>query len=103
MRTLPQQVVSLIHYVELSNSGWWEETTDRCVVGILWLIKDPAPVSKIRKEIFNELGGLDLKSGEITESIARLVASEQVLDLHDGRYKLSLACTNSLSEQVKKQ
>ena len=99
MHTLPQPLISLIHYVELSKVGWWEETTDRCVLGILWLIKEPAPISRIRKKILDELG-LDLKSGELNASLTRLIKSDQMLLLPDGRYKLSVACENSLSRQV---
>ncbi len=99
MHTLPQSLVSLIHYVELSNSGWWEETTDRCVLGILWFIKEPAPVNKIRKEVLETLG-IDLKAGEINSSLGRLITSDQVLNMSDGRYKLTVACQNSLSSQV---
>lgn len=99
MRELPPQVISLIHYVELSQSGWWEETIDRCVMGILWLIKSPAPVGKIRKEIEANLG-LDLKTGEINDSLSRLIQKDKVNDLGDGRYRLTLSSDNDLSRQV---
>ncbi|MBN8656223.1 MAG: hypothetical protein J0M11_10830 [Anaerolineae bacterium] len=99
MHTLPQPLIALIHYVELNNSGWWEETTDRCVLGILWYIKEPVPTNKIRKEVFDELG-LDLKLVELNASLSRLISSDQVIDLKDGRYKLSLTCENLLSQQV---
>jgi hypothetical protein len=99
MRELPPQVISLIHYVELSQSGWWEETIDRCVMGILWLIKLPSPVGKIRKEIESNLG-LELKATEINDSLSRLVQKDKVNNLGDGRYKLTLSSENDLSRQV---
>lgn len=99
MRRLPHQVISLIHYVELSDAGWWETTVDRCVLATLWLLRGPAPVSQIRKEIAKELD-LDLKAGEISQSLARLENSEEVIRLNDGRFKLSLAAEQQFNNRV---
>lgn len=99
MKSLPQALVSLIHYVELSNSGWSEQTIDKCVLGILWYIKIPAPVQKIKKEIFDELG-LDLKPSQLFESLTRLIEKGEVVRLTDGRLKLSPAYESFLSKEV---
>ena len=51
MRTLPDHVVCLLHYIELTRAGWQEDALDRFVVVQLWLEKSPAPLQRIKKGI----------------------------------------------------
>ncbi len=99
MRKLPPQVISLIHYVELTKAGWWETTIERCVLGILWLLKRPAPISQLKKRIAKELN-LHLKTGEIKQALERLERNQEIFQLNDGRWKLSLTTEQQLNHQV---
>ena len=40
-RTLPPEVVSLVHHVELNKVGWWDRGIQRLVQGVVWLAGEP--------------------------------------------------------------
>ncbi len=98
-RRLPYQVVSLVHYVELSKADWWDTAVERCVLGGFWLLKGPAHISQLKKTIENELG-LHLRTSEIKKALDALQKQKKILKLNDGRWKLSSEATKQLGQQV---
>jgi len=99
MRVLPHHIVCLIHYVELTQAGWWEEVIDRCTLAVLWVLKEPAPMQKIRKEISKNLY-VEIKARELRKALTRLERKEEIIKLHDGRYKLAMTKLQELDEYV---
>ena len=99
MKTLPTQIVSLIHYVELTNDGWWITTIDRCILAVLHLLGEPVPEQKIKKEIANNLF-LDIKTNELKTALERLKNHGDIVSLPGGNYSLSIAIKEKLRQQV---
>jgi hypothetical protein len=52
-RQLSRELVSLIHYVELHRTGWWDRALDRLVLAAVWL---KAPTTLDEVAIFLDAG-----------------------------------------------
>jgi len=51
MRELTHSIISLIHYTELTESGWCDEAVERYVVATLWDLEQPVQLQQIKKGI----------------------------------------------------
>ena len=52
---LKPELVSLVHNIELSNGDWWEKTTQRLIIAILWLENKEMTIGEITKKLREEL------------------------------------------------
>mgnify|MGYP001206657421 CR=1 FL=1 len=98
MRILPPHVVSLIHYTELTETGWWEKTIERCIRATLYSFGTPAPPKQIQKTIEKDIG-LSLRQNEIVSTLRKLVNDGTVLRLNDDRYKISESEHNEIQKR----
>ena len=101
MRVLPHSIVSLVHYVELNQAGWFEETIDRFALAALWLQQDAAPMQQLKKRIRNELQ-FEVKAQQLRESLARLEKEGDIVKLADGRFRLGQIKKRELDDHVSK-
>jgi hypothetical protein len=94
---LPREIRSLIHYVELHRSGWWDRALDRLVLVTLWR-KAPASID----EVAQSLAALDgrLSRERVGEIVAREEASGVIVSVADGRYKISEEVDRSLRAEL---
>jgi hypothetical protein len=95
-KSLPSEVVSLIHHIELNKTGWREKALQKLIIGILWLSKEPLTINQICDNMFsNYLIKLDLP--QLQSYVDILSKDGAVIEIH-GNYKL----TESYLEQLKK-
>jgi len=84
---LSREVVSLVHYVELNRSGWWNRALDQLVLVTLWILSPTTP------EAVNSFldDGLDhrINRDRVEAVIQREMESGTVLSLTDGRIKVA--------------
>lgn len=99
MRTLPSELISLLQYVELNRSNWWEETVDRSVLAVLWSDKTPYSPQKIKYELEKRLE-FNVRLYEIQASIKRLVAQGKILGDNTDRYIISIDQRGVINSQV---
>lgn len=99
MRTLPDELISLLQYVELNKSNWWEDTVDRSVLAILWLDDDSYSPQKIKFELENRLG-FSVRLYEVQASIKRLSDQGIIVPNHSDQFCLTLEEKKILRNQV---
>ena len=70
VRQLSQEIVSLIHHVELNESGWWKKASAQVVQGIIWKATSPISSDELKAAIKREIG-VDMS----VETIGRILDS----------------------------
>lgn len=88
-RQLSPDIVSLIHHVELNESGWWKKSVTQIVKGVLWKSGKPQDFDALKKSIFHEVGGIALSDEELEKQLGMLSESGAVARLPDSTYKLT--------------
>lgn len=55
-RQLSPEIVSLIHHVELNESGWWKKAIGQVVRGVLWKAQIPLTATELQEALRREIG-----------------------------------------------
>ncbi|WP_193453244.1 hypothetical protein [Pseudomonas nitroreducens] len=89
-RQLSPDIVSLIHHVELNESGWWKKGVSQIVKGVLWKSQTPMTISELKQAIRRETGGgVPLADDELAKQLTSLSEIGIVSMLPDSKYKLT--------------
>ena len=87
MAALPRELVSLVHHVQLNQSGWWDVAVERLVLAALWRAGGPIHPEAITRVAAHDFG-VRLPPGSPERAAQRLISRDDVLALEDGRVKL---------------
>lgn len=94
--TLSPELVSLIHHVELNQSGWWKKAVNQVLKGVMWTSQEPLPPENLCK-LLNEIG-TTLSPDVVSRQLEILVSQGAASVMPDGKYKLTEKERKSLSE-----
>lgn len=98
---LAPELVSVLHHIELNQSGWWEKTIDRILE--ISFAKQPRPVAASSIGAFvREEFGLTVDSARLHRSIERLVSAKKLLGIDHEGYQLSHEAKSALDEEVER-
>ena len=89
---LPSELVALIHHVELSEAGWRDELLDRLVLSSLYLHGTPLSLDELRSGLESDFG-LATEDSTCHQSVERLLASDRLVGVADGRLRLAHQAT----------
>ena len=86
--TLPKEVLSLIHHVELNKAGWWEKAVQRLILAAIWLLKENATLQTVLECLCKEFQ-VSLNINQIRAQIDVLCRSGIVVLLPNDHLKIS--------------
>lgn len=95
-RHLSPEIVSLIHHVELNESGWWKKAVGQVVRGVLWKAQAPQTVAKLQSLLNREIG-MQLSDEVLSKQLEILSSQGIVSRLPDQSYKLTERAYHDLS------
>ena len=98
--SLPPELVSLIHHVELSRAGWWERGIDRMTLGLLWLLGGEITISEVTAAFRDQLG-IQLNAATIEEHLRKLANNGTVVSIPPSRFKLADRTLKKLDADLK--
>jgi len=101
MRELTHSIISLVHFTELTESGWCDEASERYVIATLWEFEKPIQLQQIKKGI-SERFPISIKTHELGLILERMEKRGDVILSNDGRYRLSLSKAQKVKEDVEK-
>ncbi len=86
--TLSPEIVSLIHHVELNQSGWWRKAVSQVVKGVLW--KSPGTMTQLElgAALKRELG-MPFAEDVLTKQLELLASQGMVSRLPGPNFKLT--------------
>lgn len=90
MPTLPPELVSLVHHVELNRVGWWERAVQRLILSALWFKNCCMTISQIKTELNQNSWGIKLSSEQLEEHIFKLCESEMLIEQSANQFKISI-------------
>jgi len=85
LSTLPPEVVSLVHHIELHDSSWWDEAIGRIALACLLnsgVALDVGDLSSVMRKEF----GLQCSPSEVQLALNRLESTRLVVPATKGRY-----------------
>jgi hypothetical protein len=97
-RKLPQELVRLVHHVELHRSGWWNRALERLVLVTLWL-QSPATLDQVVAFLSESLAGR-LQRAQVEAEIERLKSTGMVFVLPEGKLKVAEELDESLRHEL---
>lgn len=86
-RILSPEIVSLIHHVELNESGWWKKAIGQVVKGGLWKANAALTVSELQRELKLDVG-VNV-SEEMLQSQLDVLYSQNCVTILNNKYILS--------------
>ena len=105
-KMLSPELVSLIHHVELNQSGWWRKAVSQVVKGVLWKAQATMTLAELSAALKRELG-MQLPEELLTKQLELLASQGAVSRLPGPNFKLTektqqeLAASND--EAIKEQ
>ncbi len=97
-RNLSPDIVSLIHHVELNESGWWKKATGQVLKGVLWKAKAPQALDEIKSCLSRDVG-IHLADDVIQRQLEVLISQNSVMRVPGSEsYKLTEFSRKSLTE-----
>ncbi|MEC5344047.1 hypothetical protein ABRZ24_15750 [Brenneria populi] len=86
-KPLPSELVSLIHYVELNQSGWWKKATGQIIKGFLCDEPEPVSLEYVHDKI-NKTLGLYIPDDNFKDQINDLLSRHSIIKINN-RFSLS--------------
>jgi hypothetical protein len=88
MTALPQELVSLVHHVQLNQNGWWQDAMDRLVVATVWQASQTITQADLAQEIRRQYS-VALGTEQISRTLSRLRENGTLIFLPNGFLKIS--------------
>ena len=88
IRHLSPEIVSLIHHVELNESGWWKKAIGQVIKGILWQSQTPLSQDELKAGLKREVG-IQLSDDVLLRQVEILTSQSAVTRMPNLSYKLT--------------
>jgi hypothetical protein len=95
-RQLSPELVSLIHHVELNESGWWKKAVGQMIRAVLWKRRTPATFAELAKALQDD-AGVPLAEDVLERQLELLQGQGVVLRMPGPNYKLTLKASDELT------
>lgn len=94
---LSPEISSLIHHVELNQSGWWKKAVAQVLRGVLWKRTSVMTMAELQSAMNQELG-IHLTDDMLTKQIELLTRQGSVLQMPGPNFKLTERARQELTE-----
>lgn len=95
-RQLSPELVSLIHHVELNESGWWRKAVGQMVRAVLWKRGTPATFAELAQALKDD-AGVPMAEEVLERQLESLQSQGAVLRMPGPNYKLTVKAADELS------
>ncbi|WP_291993408.1 hypothetical protein [Candidatus Accumulibacter sp. ACC003] len=96
IRHLSPEIISLIHHVELNESGWWKKAIGQVIKGVLWKSQKPLSQAELRIGLKREVG-IQLPDEVLLRQIEILSSQNCLTRMPNQSYKLTEATNQALT------
>lgn len=101
LRHLSAEIVSLIHHVELNESGWWRKAVGQVVKGVLWKAQVPRTPLELHTDLKKELG-FPFSDDALQRQLDTLISQGAVTRMPGPNFKLTEKFREELTLSHKK-
>lgn len=100
-KRLSQEIVSLIHHVELNESGWWKKAVGQVIRGVLWKSDASRTLAELSVDLNKEIG-ITLADDVLLRQLDTLQSQGVVTRLPGPNFKLTEKARQELSDANQK-
>jgi hypothetical protein len=97
--TLPRELISLIHHVELSKAGWWDRAVERMSMAVLWLLGGEATLLQVVHAFKGQIG-VDVEATAVEGHFKSLVSKGFLVPVPRDRFKISEQALKELQRDL---
>ena len=98
-KQLPPELLSLVHHLELTQSGWWDKALQQLALMVLWLKGDFMTAAQIRTSIEDNYSVVvDLE--RLTSQLGTLLHAKALVNTGLNRYKIAEERARSLEQEL---
>lgn len=101
IRHLSPEIVSLIHHVELNESGWWKKAVGQVIKGVLWKSQTPLTQAELKVGLKREVG-IQLADDVLLKQIEILLSQNRITRMPNHSYKLTEEARQTLTSAHEK-
>lgn len=94
---LSPEISSLIHHVELNQSGWWKKAVAQVVRGVLWKSSSPMTMTELQAAMNQELG-IRLSDDVLAKQLELLAGQGSVSLMPGPNFKLTEKARRELTD-----
>lgn len=98
--TLPPEVISLVHHIELNRAGWWDRAIQRLVLAAIWLSGKPLSAQEIIDYYRREFQ-VNIDFAKLNSQIDILCSSNILVPLPKQDFKISEEALKGFENQLK--
>ena len=98
--TLPPEIISLVHHIELNKEGWWEKALQQLILAASWLSSKNISVEEII-DYYRSQFKLNLDPGMIRSLVGSLCSANILVRMPDNRFKISEATLKDFENRLK--
>ena len=84
---LPEELISLVHYVELNKAGWWDKAVQRLILATVWSSDKSLKTHGLVHELRETLG-IKIPLKRVKKQVESLCASGTLMRLSSGQLKI---------------
>lgn len=101
-RELPPEVVALVHHIELTKAGWYDQALQQLVLAVLWQEGKSLTSQQIVKAL-SEKFQVRVGRRDVESAAKSLQESEFVVLIYGNQYKIAEAALLKVQKQLDKQ
>jgi hypothetical protein len=98
--TLPPELISLVHYIELNKVGWWEKALRQLILAAIWLSGDTLSAQEVL-EYYQKQFKVSLDPAKLRSQIDLLCSSNLIILFPDQRLKISESALREFEKKLK--
>ena len=98
MQKLPSALISLVHHVQLNQSGWWNAAIERLILATLWTSNGLLHATALPNEI-RRLFEVNVSGGALQGAVQRLKNRDELISSPDGSLKITEARMVTLQDE----
>lgn len=87
-RSLPPELVALIHHVELSESGWYDQLIDQLLLSLLFLNDSPSDLDDLKAGLHSNFD-FSADDNTLRKSITRLKSANKLAEANDQSFRIT--------------
>lgn len=99
--TLPPEVISLVHHIELNKAGWWDRAIQQLVLAAIWLSSGKSLSAQEIVDYYRREFQVNLDVGKVNSQIDILCSSNVLVPLPKQRFKISERALKEFEKQLK--
>lgn len=101
-KTLPKEIISLIHHITLNEQGWWDKTIQRLIISALGSVESKQMTVNSILSFINKNYETYIEDNKINKQLEKLCSTQSIIKINPDTYLLSENELNNFNSDISK-